>query len=129
MPDDKLLIVASRHPLAWSPRGLTKPEVDPALTELHPVVRAAEVLRYSIAKLEYWISPEGHLREATRLTAFATALLAVPGLMLAPIVTLCLVQVSGWLDLIIKILLNLAGIVIGLALAKVLIKELGKERH
>ena len=96
---------------------------------MHAVARAAEVIRYALASLEYWLSPGGHLRELLRLTAFATAFLAVPGLMLAPIVSLCLAQVAGWPDLIIRILLNLAAIVIGLALAKVLIKELGKERH
>jgi len=127
-PDEgRLAVVADRHPLAWAPRSLTRPEVDPALTALPPVERAAEVLRYSAAKFEYWISPGGHLREVVRLSILLAALLALPVLMVMPLVTLFLAQIAGWTDLIVKILLNIAAIAFGIALASILLRMFAKK--
>jgi len=116
------LDVASRHNLGWSPRHLPIPQVDPELTELHPVVRVAEVLRYSTSRFEYWLSPGGHVREVARLSILVAVLLGFPVLMVLPLVTLLLVEVAGWTDLIIKILLNAAAIaaavIVGVSLLK-----------
>ena len=85
------LAVASRSSLGWSPRCLQPPQVDPALTELHTVVRVAEVLRYSGLKFEYWLSPGGHVREVARLSILLAVILGFPVLMVLPLVTLLLV--------------------------------------
>ena len=126
------LAVASRCELGWSPRHLQCPQVDPALTELHPVVRVAEVLRYSGLKFEYWISPGGHVREVARLSIMLAILLGFPVLMVLPLVTLLLVQVAGWTDLILKILLNAAAIAAAIVAAIVVgtavLKEFTKKR-
>ena len=122
------LAVASRYNLGWSPRCLQSPQVDPALTELHPVVRVAEVLRYSGLKFEYWLSPGGHVREVARLSILLAALLGFPVLMVLPLVTLLLVQVAGWTDLITKILLNAAAIAAGIVVVVTFIKEITKRR-
>ena len=113
------IVPAGRTPLAWSPRPLAIPQVDPGLTSLPAVVRAAEVLRYSAAKFEYWLSPGGHLREVSRLSTLLAAALAIPVLMVMPLVTLFLTQVAGWMDLLVKILLNLASVALGCVIARV----------
>jgi hypothetical protein len=129
MPDETgRELATTSHQLCWSPRGLPRPAVDPALTELHPVVRAAEVLRYSASKFEYWISPGGHVREALRLSCLVAALLAIPVLLVMPLVTLLLVQVAGWMELIVTILINAACIVAALLIGKALIKGSGPRR-
>ena len=122
------LAVANRYNLGWAPRCLQQPQVDPALTELHPVVRVAEVLRYSGLKFEYWLSPGGHVREVARLSILLAALLGFPVLMVLPLVTLLLVQVAGWMDPIVKILLNAAAIAAGIVVVATFIKEITKRR-
>ena len=128
MQEDKQIVVAGRFPLTWSPRSLECPLVDPKLTDLHPVVRVAEVLRYSGAKFEYWLSPGGHVREVARLSTLLAALLALPVLLVMPLVTLMLMQVSNWLDLIMKILFDLAAVVVGLAVANYLVRIFAKRK-
>ena len=121
------IAVVKRHELGWSPRCLSPPRVDAALTELHPVVRSAEVVRYSLAKFEYWISPGGQVREVLRLSSLLAALLGIPVLMVMPFVTLILTQVLIGLDLIVKILINLAciaaAIVVGGAMLKAAVRS------
>lgn len=114
--------------LCWSPQRLPRPAVDPGLPDLHPVVRAAEVLRYSASKFEYWISPGGHVREALRLSCLLAVLLAIPVLLVMPLVTQLLVQVAGWLDLIVKMLVNAAIIVGAFLITKVLLKGSAQRR-
>jgi len=126
------LAVASRYNIGWSPRCLQQPQVDPALTELHPVVRVAEVLRYSLTKFEYWLSPGGYVREVARLSILLAIILGFPVLMVLPLVTLLLVQVAGWTDLILKILLNAAAIaavaVVAIVIGSAVLKEFTKKR-
>ena len=122
------IVVAKRHELGWSPRCLSPPTVDPALTELHPVVRSAEVLRYSIAKFEYWISPGGHVREVLRLSSLLAALLGIPALMVMPLVTLLLTQVLIGLDLIVEIVINLAYIVAALVVGSAMLKAAARSQ-
>jgi hypothetical protein len=126
------LAVASRCQLGWSPRCLQCPQVDPALTELHAVVRVAEVLRYSGLKFEYWLSPGGHVREVARLSILLAVVLGFPVLMVLPLVTLLLVQVAGWTDLILKILLNAAviaaAIIAAIVIGSAALKEFTKKR-
>lgn len=122
MPDNREIVLAGGRHIGWSPRPLSPPAVDPALSDLHPVVRAAEVVRYSGTKFEYWISPGGHVREVARLSLLLFALLAPPVLVVMPLVTGLLVQVAGWTDLIIKIAGNIVGLVLALIIGRVLIK-------
>jgi hypothetical protein len=126
------LAIASRCQLGWSPRCLPHPQVDPALTELHLVVRVAEVLRYSLTKFECWLSPGGHVREVARLSILLAVVLGLPVLMVVPLVTLLLVQVAGWTDLILKILLNAAAIaaaiIAAIVVGSAVLKEFTKKR-
>ena len=122
------IAVAKRHELGWSPRCLSPPRVDAALTELHPVVRSAEVLRYSLAKFEYWIPPGGHVREVLRLSSLLAALLGIPALMVMPLATLLLTQVLIGLDLIVKIVINLAYIVAALVVGSAMLKAAARSQ-
>lgn len=122
------LVVAKRNQLGWSPRCLQPPQVDPALTELHPVVRVAEVLRYSLTKFEYWLSPGGYVREVARLSLLLAVILGFPALLVAPLATLLLVQVAAWTDLILKVLLNVAAIIAALVAGTMLLKTFAKRR-
>src|SRR5947207_3328321 len=45
---------------------LNPPRVDPKLSNLTPLERAAEVLRYSFLRAEYWLSPNGAMRQRVR---------------------------------------------------------------
>lgn len=116
------LLVVRNEVFHWSPRPQQRPRVDPTLSDLHPVVRAAEVLRYSFSKFEYWISPGGHVREVMRLSCLLFALLILPVLVLAPLVTLFLTQVAGWLDLLLSIVLNIAGLALAVVVGRALLR-------
>lgn len=84
----------------WQPETLTPPKVDPQLKELSFAERPAEVLRYSMRKAEYWLSPKGHLREWLRFNMKASVLLGIPALLVVPIVTFALGQFNTWTTLL-----------------------------
>ena len=84
----------------WQPKTLTPPKVDPQLQELSFAERPAEVLRYSVRKAEYWLSPKGHLREWLRFNLKAAVLLGIPALLVVPLVTFALGQFNTWTTLL-----------------------------
>jgi hypothetical protein len=43
------------------------------------------VIRYSLCRAEYWISPNGWLREWFRINLWAAIVLAIPALLVAPV--------------------------------------------
>ena len=77
-------------------------------------------------------SPRGHVREVARLSILLAVVLGFPVLMVLPLVTLLLVQVAGWTDLILKILLNAAAIaaaiVAAIVVGSAVLKEFTKKR-
>ena len=66
-------------------------------------VRAAEVLRYSVLSLEWWLSPLGRLRELVRLNAKLSAILFVPALLVIPVIILIFSQIAEWLVILVGI--------------------------
>lgn len=88
---------ALRH---WNPQELPPPTVDPALSELTAVERSAEVIRHTVSSFEYWLSPKGALREWMRFNCRIAAFLAVPALLVVPLVTFALRQIQSWIKLI-----------------------------
>ncbi|TLD71663.1 hypothetical protein FEM03_05865 [Phragmitibacter flavus] len=80
----------------WSPQPLPPPRVDVELSKLSLLERAAEVLRYMFTKAEYWVSPGGALREWVKLNLRLGLLIAIPAVLVAPVVTLFLGQLSAW---------------------------------
>ena len=89
--------VALRH---WNPKELPRPAVDPALSEFTAVERSAEVIRHTVSSFEYWLSPKGALREWIRFNCRIAAFLAVPALLVVPLVTFALRQIHTWIKLI-----------------------------
>jgi len=123
--DGKALATTGRTKLfQWHPQALIFPEIDPHLLSLHPLVRTAEVLRFSLFRCEHWLSPNGFLREWLRLNLLLAALVAVTGLILSPLVTLLLVEIDKWIQLVLDIVLGLVSIaalvIVGLLLIRVL---------
>lgn len=80
----------------WQPTSLPEPRVDPGLANFTALERSAEVFRYAFCRLEYWLSPEGWLREWLRLNLRIGVLLAIPSLLVVPLVTFALGQLSAW---------------------------------
>ena len=91
----------------WQPKPIEPPTVDPDLEELTAVQRSAEVIRYSILSLELWLSPLGRLREWVRLNSKLCAILSVPALLVLPLITFILIQVTYWLALLVQMTGNL----------------------
>ena len=87
----------TRH---WQPKPLSAPAVDHELPSLSGVERSAEVLRFMMHKLEYWLSPLGHLREFIKLNLRLVLAIAIPVLMVAPLITMALDQFKAWIVLL-----------------------------
>jgi len=84
----------------WRPRPVPSPLVDHELPHLSGIERAAEVFRFILTKLEHGLSPSGHLREFTKMNARIAIAIAIPVMMVAPLVTLGLAQVKGWVAIL-----------------------------
>lgn len=84
----------------FQPEPLPAPLVDVDLPVLSPIERAAEVIRYVLTRLEYWLSPKGALREYIKLNLLASVCVAVPVLLVAPLVTITLERFKGWITLL-----------------------------
>ena len=79
---------------SWQPKPVEKPHVDPDLPHLDGLTRSAESFRYSILSIEWWISPNGRLREWLRHNTHAAAWLIIPAVLVVPLVVLILFEVS-----------------------------------
>jgi len=78
--------------------------------------RSAEVIRYSILSVEYWLSPLGRLREWFRLNSTLSMWLLIPSVLVLPLITWILYLVAGWATIIAGhlLVLPLAIVVVGL---------------
>ena len=88
--------VWSRIKQSWKPAPIDPPTVDPDLQHLHPLTRSAESIRYSILRIEWWISKGGVVREWLRHNARCAVFLGIPAVMVVPIVTFILFQIVRW---------------------------------
>lgn len=78
---------------SWQPKPVDPPTVEPDLPHLNAITRSAESIRYSILSFEFWISRNGQVREWLRHNARIASWLAIPGLLVLPMVVLILFQV------------------------------------
>jgi hypothetical protein len=120
----------------WEPKKLDAPLIDPELIHLTLVERSSEVFRHVLLSLEYWLSPGGALREWIRLNLRIGAILGVPALLLAPLITFALRQINAWVALVIESTSNFvlfplsALLIVGLISALVhLARSLMASRH
>jgi len=94
------------------PAQLNPPRVDPKLTKLTPLERAAEALRYSVLRAEYWISPEGAMRQRIRL-AVRVWIYVMIGALIAPGVTAVIQHFTGWTAMSAEAVKNITEIPLG----------------
>lgn len=87
----------------WNPQPINPPKIDPELEDLTPLQRSAEVIHYSILSIEFWISPNGQVREWVRHNSRLSLILAVPAFLILPIVTFALWQLVSWLVALVAI--------------------------
>jgi hypothetical protein len=80
--------------------AVPRPRIQRNLTSMPALERAAEVLRYSFARAEYWLSPGGGLRAALRRALLFWCLLVIAGLLVGPMITLLLGQLASWSGLL-----------------------------
>jgi len=118
----------------WNPEKIEPPKVDPDLEDLDAATRSCEIVRYSILSAEFWLSPQGTLREWFKLNGKISAVLIIPAVVVMPLVSLILWQVAKWLGWLVGIaghlimfpLVALAGIVVSLIVVAILRAFIGK---
>ena len=101
----------------WNPKPINAPSVDPELNNLDPLQRSTEALRYSILSLEFWIAPEGQLREWLRQNSRVAVWLTIPALLILPPLILVLWQLVKCLTLLVSLTSNLILLPLVLLLA------------
>ena len=117
-PDDSLIdaaAVTQAMPLAVSQwklcaTPLVPPRVDRALTRSNYLARTAGVLRHAVLRFEYWLSPNGLLREWCRRCLLLALFIAVPLLCFSPLVTVFLEHLTTWSAALLQTCSNLARI-------------------
>jgi len=122
----------------WKQEPVSPPVPDLELTPDHWVERGAEVIGWSLARLEHWISASGWLRAWLRLNLFLSIVLTSAGVLLLPPVAQVLEQLarsSHWLGLIFgevfKLVTGLPPVVISLGvlyLAFVVYRRIRRKR-
>jgi len=88
----------------WKQDPVAPPVPDLELTPDHWVERGTEVLGWSLARFEHWLSASGWLRAWLRLNLFLSIVLTIAGLLLLPPVAQVLEQLarsSHWIGLIV----------------------------
>ena len=78
----------------WKQEELPRPTPNLELTQDSWVERGAEVLGWSFAHLEYWLSSSGWLRAWLRLNLFLSLVLTIAGALLLPPVARVLGQLA-----------------------------------
>jgi len=86
----------------WQPEPLSEPVIDEELPNLSAIERSAEVISFTCRRAEYWLSPQGTLREWLKFNLRLAIGIAVPALLVAPLFTLALERFNLWIDLISK---------------------------
>ena len=102
-----MISIVQRLKAHWNPRPIEPPQVDPDLRSLNGLQRAAESFRYSVLSIEWWLSPNGKLREWLRLNSKVGSVLLVPAVLVVPLVTFILWQIVKWTGWLISIAGNL----------------------
>jgi hypothetical protein len=100
---NKLSCVGRIYAEHWQPKPIQPPKVDPELGKLTGVQRSAEVIRFGVLSLEWWLSPLGRLREWVRLNSKLSAVLLIPAVLVLPLILLITGQLVQWLALLISI--------------------------
>ena len=92
---------------AWLPEPLPAPCVIKDLSRLGFLERASAALTYQVLRLEYALSPAGHLRAWVLLSIKTGLVLAIPAVLIVPLVTWLLTGLATWAALLAAIALNM----------------------
>ncbi len=106
----------------WKPQPIQKPAADPRLEELDPLARSTECIRYSLLSFEFWLSPDGTIREWLRHNVRIGAWLFIPAVFVMPVIGFILWQLTGWLSMLMSIAGKLIVLPILILLAFVVVK-------
>lgn len=104
--------ITTRRPSRATPLALPQPPL--GLTRLRPLERSTETLQFSVARFEFWLSPDGRLRECLRLGLWLWCVLSMIGVFVAPAVTYLLTQATTWTGLLAQIVHNLMLLPLGI---------------
>ena len=74
--------------------------VNASLDQMNGLQRATESFHYVVLSIEYWISPNGHIREWLRRNVLLCAWLIVPAVFVMPVVGFILWQFTMWLSML-----------------------------
>lgn len=96
---------------------IRRPTVDPELLRLGSISRAAEVVRYSTARAEYWLSPGGTLRSVLKHCIKVALLIGLPVLIIGPVILLLLEGATAASASLAAMAANLAAVSISLITA------------
>lgn len=98
--------------LRWksSATPLTPPLVDRVLGRQGHLARSATVLHHTLHRFEFWLSPNGLLREWCRRCLLLAMFLAVPLLCFSPLVAVFLEHLITWSAALLQTCSNLAQI-------------------
>ena len=91
----------------WTPKPIRTPTVDPELRNLSGIERVAESLRYTVLSIEWWLSPNGTLREWLKINGKVSSILLIPAVLVIPLVTFIVWQLATWIVLLVQIASNL----------------------
>ena len=69
--------------------------VDASLGQMNGLQRTSEAFRYFMLSLEFWMSPDGHVREWVKTNTRLAAFMAAPTVLLFPVVTVALWELSS----------------------------------
>ena len=92
---------------AWQPMPLAMPAPVETLSGLGFMERSAVALAYQVLRLEYVLSPAGHLRAWALVSLKIGLLLAIPAILVVPPVTWILAGMATWSAHLAAIALNL----------------------
>ena len=77
---------------------ICKPVVNRSLSQMNGLQRTAEAFRYSLLSLEFFISPEGNIRQWMKANARIAAFIAAPTFLAFPVVTVALWELESWVN-------------------------------
>lgn len=118
------ILIAFRS--AWRPTPPHPPRIDPDLASLPALSRVTEALRYSILDFERAISPNGGLRAWAQLNLLAALVLAIPTLLVVPVITLLLSGFATWSEFLKLIFVNLLLTAVALFLLLLVLVLIGR---
>jgi|GEM_PF-1077487 len=98
----------------WKQEPLVRPQPLLELTQDNWVERGAEVMGWSFARLEFWLSSSGWLRAWLRLNLLLSLVLTIAGALLLPPVARVLGQLAESSDRFAVIAKNLFGVLTSL---------------